>query len=100
MLNNLWFPQNLALDLFRHTFQLVAKALDEHPTGQNVEEAMYALLSSPPLTGNWDLDQRLPRVVAVVGLGHLRSHALISFGWAWCWCQWQKDGLGRCTLRL
>ena len=37
VLNNLGFAQNLTLELFHHTSQLVAKALDERPTDQKVQ---------------------------------------------------------------
>ena len=85
MLGNLGFPKNLSLDLFHDASKLVSKALDERPVGQKGQAITHAFLSSLGLTGNWGLDQRRPRVIAVVCLGHLCSHA-ISTGGPWYLC--------------
>lgn len=95
MLDNVGFPQNLALDLFHHTSQLVAEALDKHHCGsEGARNHMHAFSNSQGLLGNWGLDQLLPRVVVVVESGHLCSHWTPS-----CSCQQQMDELGRWTLQ-
>jgi hypothetical protein len=49
MINNLGFPQNLALELFHRTSQLVAKALDERPTDQMMQTAGGTLELTGPV---------------------------------------------------